>query len=128
MTTIVLKDWYYENCVTFPINGNWFLNWGVAIVPDAKNETVGAYRTLKGEIEQETEKAIYFTCKASMFDSRCHIIKTVDWHMWLPKKGLISNAPYMYFDGGEGAQVDACMLKFLNEHKSFASVKTWAFG
>ena len=127
MATIILKDWYYDNCVTYPVSGNWFLNWGVAVVENATNKTVGAYRTLKGEIVNETEKAIRFKCKAMRFDNRCNITKSVDWFMWLPKKGLINDKVYSYFDGGQGQYVDRCMLNFLHTHTDYTSVKTWAF-
>lgn len=127
MTTIVLKDWYYDNCVTYPSYGWWQLNWGVAICKNSTTKTVGAYRTLRGEIVGETEKAIHFKCHAVKYNSRCDIIGHMDWSMWLPKKGLVDDMKLTFYDGGQGQYVDRDMLDFLRRNPDYKSAKTWAF-
>lgn len=125
-SNIVIKDWFYENCVNTPV-GNWFLDWGICIATNEATKTVGAYRTLRGDIIRETDKAICLEVNAMKFNNRCDIIGSMKWRVWMPKKGLVTDKTYAFFDGGEGQYVDKCMFDFLNHHPDYKSAKTWAF-
>lgn len=127
MKTIVIKDWYYENCVTFPV-GSWFLDWGYCIVKNSSDKTIAAYRTLKGNVVLETEKAVCIETTAHRFNHHCDITKSMKWRIWMPKKGLVDNGVRLsYYDGGQGQYIDRDMVSFLQRHKDYKSIKTWAF-
>ena len=126
MTTIIVKDWYYENCVNTPI-GNWFLDWGYVITTNDTAKTMAVYRTLKGNVIKETDKAICLEVNAMKFNNRCDIIGSMKWRVWMPKKGLVNNKTYAFFDGGESQQVEKWAFNFLHKNPDYKSENTWAF-
>jgi hypothetical protein len=61
------------------------------------------------------------------FNNRCDIIGSMKWLVWMPKKGLVNDKTYAFFDGREGQQVEKWAFNFLHKNPDYKSERTWAF-
>lgn len=100
---LVLTDWCFNNCVWNKCPDG-FKPWGYAVTKT--DNFVSVYNCFWCNIIGETEKAYNIEFEIGITNHHCDIIRTLIWHLWIPKSQIIKDEIMKTFDGGRIEQLN----------------------